>query len=371
MQTIMKKYMKYTLGALALMTLTACGGGGGGEKFSEVTFTTEIQTRAVAPNVLSDFTSGDRMNIYKSEKAQISLDMTTTHQASYSAGVWKGSPAITLDGGETAYFFAAYPYQADADNPLEIPVKVADQVDVLYSGGGVSVSDTDPTGSLSMRHAMAIIAFNIQSYIGGKLEKIELDSEQFPLEGTMRITSGRITATTMGPYTHTCSAALNPKGWTTDHPSVLVIPYTTGSAGLPLHFTIDGKNFDIDLPKSTFSMANKYVYTLIYTEAGLALKSETPEVIDLNAGSEAPAEEAYSHLKVVVNGGTLNVPVLGGTGAYGFVSWGDESRDEYASDLLHSYPGSGPYTLMLDAWNAETVTMMGIKGVTEIDLSKF
>lgn len=367
----MKKYMKYTLGALALMTLTACGGGGGGEKFSEVTFTTEIQTRAVAPNVLSDFTSGDRMNVYKSEKAQISLDLTTAHQAAYNGGVWKGSPAITLNGGETAYFFAAYPYQADADNPMEIPVKVADQVDVLYSGGGVSVTDSDPTGRLSMRHAMAILAFNIQSYIGGKLEKIEIDSEQFPLEGTMRITSGRITPTTMGPYTHTCSAALSPKGWTEDHPSVFMIPYTTSSTGLPLHLTIDGKRFDIDLPKSTFSMAKKYVYTLIYTDAGLALKSDKPEVIDLNAGSAPVAEEQYSHVKVVVNGGTLNVPEVTGTAPYGFVSWGDESREEYASGLVHAYPGSGSYTLMMDLWNCEKITMTGIKGVTEIDLSKF
>ena len=31
----------------------------------------------------------------------------------------------------------------------------------------------------------------------------------------------------------------------------------------------------------------------------------------------------------------------------------------------------GPYTIMMDLWNAETVTMTGIRGVSEIDLSKF
>lgn len=367
----MKNCMKYTMGALALLSLTACGGSEGGSKFSEVTFTTEIQTRATAANVLTDFASGDRMNIYKTEKAQISLDVTTAHQASFSGGVWKGSPAITLNGGETAYFFAAYPYQAAAENPLEIPVKVADQKDVLYSGAGVSVSESSPSGSFKMSHAMAVLAFNIQSYVGGKLQAIELDSEHFPLEGTMRITSGRITATTTGPYTHTCDATLTPQGWTTNHPSVFVIPYTVGSAGLPIHFTIDGKNYDIDLPKTSYAMAKKYVYTLILTDAGLTLKSETPTVIDLSAVMETPAEERYSHVKVVVGYDMVQVPVVTGQNTYGFVYWGDDSRSDYAADLTHSYSTMGPYTIMMDMWNAETVTMTGIRGVSEIDLSKF
>lgn len=367
----MKKYMQYAIGALALISMTACGGGDGGSKFSEVTFTTEIQTRAVAPNVLNDFASGDQMNIYKSEKAQISLDWTTAHQAMYGGGEWKGSPAITMTGGEEAYFFAAYPYVAGATNPNEIPVKTADQIDVLYSGGGVLVTESNPSGRFSMRHAMAIIAFNIQSYVGGKLQQIEFDSEQFPLEGTMRITSGRITATAWGPYTHKCDVALTPKGWTTDHPAVFAIPYAAGKNGLPLHFTIDGKRYDLDLPTASYTMANKYIYTLILTDAGLALKNEKPEVIDLNAAMEAPADELYSHVKVVVKNSTLNVPVVKGASPYGFISWGDDSRESYAADLVHTYPSTGPYTMMMDLWNAETITMTGVKGVQEIDLSKF
>ena len=368
--TVMKNWMKYTIGAFALVALTACGSEGG-SKFSEVTFTTEVATRAVAPNVVSEFASGDRMNIYKTEKAQISLDVTTAHQAVYGGGDWKGSPAITLNGGETAYFFAAYPYQSGADNPLEIPVDVTDQVDVLYSGAGVSVSESSPSGLLTMHHAMSIIAFNIQSYIGGKLQSIEFDSEHFPLAGTMRITSGRITATEMGPYTYTCAKALTPTGWTTDHPGVFAIPYSVGSAGLPLHFTIDGKRFDIDLPKTTFAMAKKYIYTLIYTDAGLLLKDEKPVTIDLNAGSEAPAEEPYSHVKVVVNYDTMTAPAVTGTNVYGYIFWGDDSRQDYVSEQQHSYPGMGPYTMMMDLWNAETFSMTGLKGVSEIDLSKF
>lgn len=368
----MKKYMKYVLGALALVAFTACSNSEGGSKFSEVTFTTTIETRAVAPNVLSDFTSGDRMNIYQTEKAQISLDVTTAHQGTFSSGVWKGSPAITLEGGESAFFFAAYPYVNGADNPLEIPVKVADQVDVLYSGAGVEVSDSSPTGRFAMQHAMAILAFNIQSYIGGKLQSIEFDSEQFPLEGTMRITSGRITPTVYGAYTHTCSKDLNPNGWTTDHPGVFVIPYTPSSTGLPVHLIIDGKSYHIDIPKTTYSMAKKYVYTLVYTDAGLTLKSTTPVVIDLNAGMDAPIAEQYSHIKVVFKGETMHAPVVTGNSLYGFIVWGDESRTEYADNLIHSYPSSDvAYTMMMDLWNAETVTMTGIKGVQEIDLSKF
>ena len=154
------------------------------------------------------------------------------------------------------------------------------------------------------------------------------------------------------------------------HPDVqLSVSCTTRK---PRAGEIDGKSYHIDIPKTTYSMAKKYVYTLVYTDAGLTLKSTTPVVIDLNAGMDAPIEEQYSHMKVVFKGETMHAPVVTGNSLYGFIVWGDESRTEYADNLIHSYPSSDvAYTMMMDLWNAETATMTGIKGVQEIDLSKF
>lgn len=368
----MKKIFTYTICALTALTLTACGGGDGGGKFTEVSFTTEVLSRAAAPNVLSELQSGEQMNIYKTPKATISADAIEVFQATYNGSDWKGTPAITLSGGEEAYFFAAYPYQADADNPLQIPVTTAAQKDVLYSGGGVKATESSPSCALSMRHAMAIIAFNIKSYVGGKLQSIEFDSQQFPLAGTMRITSGRITTTEMGPYTHNCDIALTPNGWNNSHPGVLVIPYTSGSTGLPIHLTIDGKVYDVDLPSISYAMAKKYVYELILSEAGLLLTSPTPTTIDLNAATEATEEGRYGHLKVVFNNDTFNSPKLTGTSVSGYIYWGDETVERYSPTAsTHTYPGVGAYTLRMDVWNAETVTLTGVTGMTELDLSKF
>ncbi|MBQ5718621.1 MAG: fimbrillin family protein [Alistipes sp.] len=368
----MKNIFKYTICALAALTLTACGGGEGGGKFTEVSFTTEVLSRAAAPNVLTELKSGDRMNIYKTDKSTINLDVMEVYQATYNGSDWKGTPAITLDGGETAYFFATYPYSAEAVNPLEIPVTVAAQKDVLYSGGAAKATESAPSCTLSMRHAMAVIAFNIKSYVGGKLQSIQFDSQQFPLEGTMRITSGRITATEMGPYTQKCDVSLTPKGWANEHPGALVIPYTAGSAGLPVHLTIDGKSYDIDLPSMTFAMAKKYIFTLILSEAGLYLTSDKPEIINLDAAIEVAPEEQYSHLKMVVNNDSFCAPKLTGTSPYGYIDWGDETVEEYSAEVgTHSYPGKGTFTVHVDAWNAETVTMTGVTGLTELNLSKF
>ncbi len=366
----MKNYAKYLLGLFALAALTACGGSsdGGGSK-PEVTFKTELITRAES-GLITAFSNGDRMSLYCSEMNSITGANPTIHAATYGDGVWRPAPSITLDKEERRYLFAIYPYDANATDAAAYPVTVASQTDYLFSGTGVMATTEALQPTLRMRHAMATLAFNIRSYVGGKLEAVTIENEDFPIEGTLRVT-GSITPTKFGSYTKNFNTALSQQGFTTDHPSIFVIPHQISTAGLKIKMTISGTAYELLLPATNLTSSKKYVASVLHTAQGVSLAEGELEVIALDEPSDAKGEEVYSVIKVSVSGNGALAPVLTGNDPYGFIYWGDGSKEIYSATAGHGYGAEGTYVVTVDAWNAEEVMLNKLTNVVELDLSKF
>lgn len=366
------KKLQYMLLALPLL-LAACGGSGdGGSSDTFVTFTTEVQTRATAAGVISDFTSGDKMMIYGATSNSVAADDLKAYTASYNGSNWQTNPAVTIQPEAKQYYFAAYPADSEATDPSAYPIDVTKQIDYLYSGTGQRATFESPEVKFEMHHAMAVIAFNIQSYKGGKLTQIKIGNDEFPLTGEMRVASGKITTLTNGVLTQSVNASLTTKGWTTNHPSIFVIPYTIGAEGLPVELTIDGKSYTVTLPAMRLNLAYKYVFSLLFTEQGLVLEADKTETINLLDATEGFTEEPYSYLKITHKNGRMVVPTLTGDKLHGLIYWGNEMQQKYAAETEYQYTGSSaPYTLAIDAWNVTNVTFSNIKGVQEIDFSNF
>ena len=68
---------------------------------------------------------------------------------------------------------------------------------------------------------------------------------------------------------------------------------------------------------------------------------------------------------------TISVPVLFGFTMSGTVYWGDGASAPYASNLSHTYSGSGPYELKIEATGASTASMSNLIGIEKVDLSQF
>lgn len=369
MLTTMKKYSIYLLAAAAGLLATACGGGSDSvDTASEVTFTTEI-TRV---GVLTELADGAQMCLYVAKGSTVSRT-DELHKAVRQSGVWKGSPSVTLQPEEERRLFAIYPFDQNAADPTAYPVTVAAQEDVLFSGAGALVTYQKPAASLKMRHAMAMLAFDIRSYVGGTLQSVTVaDEAAFPTEGTLRVSSGRITETKRGAYTHACNVKLSQGGGTGDAAAFFVIPFTA-KASTQLTLTVDGKAYACSLPAQLYDRGTKYVLHLNLTEAGLTLLEDQTETVSLDEpGSGLPTGEPYSLLRVTHNATDFTVPTVAGTGAYGYIHWGVEGAAErYEAGKKYVYPSAQPYVVAIDLWNATGVQFGSLTGVSEIDFSKF
>lgn len=361
--------MKYLLGLLLIASMTACGSSGGAADLPEVTFTTELISRAES-GVITAFTNGDRMSVYCTETNSISGTTPSIHAATYADGVWRPSPSITVEEEQRVYLFAIYPYDAAATDATAYPVTVASQIDYLYSGTGVGASTQTLTPVLRMRHAMAMLAFNVRSYTGGTLQSVTIESADFPLEGTLRVT-GMITPTKYGNYTKNFNTTLSEKGFTADHPGLFVMPYQMFD-GLKVKMTISGETHELILPSANLTSGKKYVASVVHTAQGLSLADSEWEVIALDEPLPDQGTESYSLLKVGVSGQSALAPVLTDTTEpYGFIYWGDGTKESYSATAGHGYNTAGNYVVTVDAWNAEEVTLNKLTNVTELDLSKF
>ncbi len=368
MVMIMKKLAIYTLGLLMAAVSTSCSsGGGGGESLIEATFTTTV-SRA---DVLTELGDGDQMVVYRNSENSISKGTPTASTLVCQNGVWKGVPSLKLNPNETAYFWAIYPFNAEGDDPTAYPISLADQIDVLYSGNPVKATYEEPEAQLTMRHALAIMSFNLESYTSGKLESITIGGPKFPTAGTMRVASGRITATTYGEYTLNCNATLG--GNLTQN--LFVIPVGSSLVeDVKVTFKVNGKNYECAMPAAAMPSASntQYVHYLTLTENGLILHADRMEKIDLDEEVQAPvSSDRYGQLTVVhSNQSYTTLPQFAGTNVYGYVYWGDGQRAELSAEATYVYQSTAPYTAVFDLWNADQVQFAMMTGIEEIDFSR-
>lgn len=365
----MKKYSIYLFAAAAALLSAACSSGSDSvDTDPEVTFTTEV-TRADVQTALG---SGAQMNVYLSQTGTVVSKTAVLHQGLCTGSTWKGVPPIYLKPKEEQFLFAIWPYAQEATDATKYPVTAAAQTDYLYSGAGVSVSYEKPTAVLKMRHAMAIFAFDVRSYVGGRLSRIEIGGEEFPTAGELRVTSGKITVRETGSYAHTCDLALSEQG-SGDGATFFVIPFELKPAKeVEVKMQVGGKEYSCQLPVREYKGNTKYVFHTNLTEAGLSLLPEQVEEISLDeAAGVQPAGAHYGLLRIKHHAESIVVPEVAGTEPWGMIYWGDGKSEPYASGKSYTYTTPGAQLLSIDLWGADGATFSSLKGIEEIDFSKF
>lgn len=337
-----------------------------GEKV-EVTFTTSVRTRVQREEVVTTLGTGDVLSLYT---APVTATAAYSHaRADCSDGVWRCTPSLLLAPEEEVSLLAAYPRQSGADDPEAFPVRVAAQTDYLYSGAPVRVSYDKPAAALTLRHALCIVAFNIRSQISGELRQIVVDSDRFPLEGTLSVSSGQISVVRSGSYTYTCQKPLSEQGWTTGHPGFFAIPHAAESYRVTLG--VGDERFDVSLPATEFTAGKKYIFQVVLTERGAVLLPEQTEIVTLDADTDPLPDATFGVVGITHTKRRFGAPTFDGASPYGYVYWGDQSSDPYAAEITHDYAGDGPYTIACETWGAEQVRFADLEGIERIDLSEF
>ncbi len=367
------KRLKYYLLSLLTFALAACGEKDAPEiKISELSFTTTVHTRAL-PNVLTELKDGSQMSIFTRSSDYAGLASMT--KAVNNAGMWKADPTIVLEDGITVTLQAVYPYSDNNTSASSIPVDVNSQIDYLYSGSNVTVSKENPTANLTMKHAMSVLAFNIDKngYTGaGKLQEIKLSGSGLYTMGRMNATTGAITGSSNGEFSKSYNTTLQAGGFTNDIPAMFVIPFTSTGDNLQITIKVDDKEYSSFLPQQTISGGNKYLFRMALTERELVIFPDVSEVISLNVTTDQMPVRNLSTLTIQHSNVRMNVPTINGSeGFFGKVYWGDGESQDYATGINHTYKSENSYTIVIESWETEDVVMSNLSGVTEIDLSKF
>lgn len=344
------------------------------EPATEVTFTTTVQTRAVA-NVVTKLEDGDAMNVFMAEETAVeSLQQAKTYKAVCQGGVWKGTPAIEFGGSVKGYLYAVYPYQATSAKMNAVPVEITSQTDYLYSGGGVAVSPNSPKAVLTMKHALSALAFNIKNdnYAGeGKLQQISINGKPVCTSGTLDVSSGTVKGTVSAKYEYACDVNILQDGWEENIPAFFCIPFVSSGSDVTVTFKIDGEDYPCRLPKYGVSGGMKYIFYLSLTEQGLTIFPEQTKQISLNIDSDSMSIPSYSLLKITHDNALFTLPLLKGEGLVGTILWGDGQSEEYGVAAEHSYESAQVHIVTVETWGTEEVSLTNLIGVSEIDLSEF
>lgn len=302
----------------------------------------------------------------------------------YSSSAWSLAPKVALTE-TSAYVYAYYPYNSSVSSGRSIPIDISTNTDYLYGGNPVTASSAHTSVALTMKHALAVLAFNIKrnGYIGnGQLTSVTIRNtagyEIFVTEGTMNCATGTISSSAYGSYTITTNKTINESGWTTDLPMAMVIPFNTLSpSGVEVVFVVDGNEYVVTVPiNKEFLSGQKYVLNLTINSSDLNVDNENITILPWGTDGTVNISDTMTKVRGVgftvgttSSGYVFTVPSIGS--AVGTVSWGDNQSSTYASGLTHTYVSPGTYSGQLSSENAiSTITFKNIDMIEEIDLSQ-
>ncbi len=307
-------------------------------------------------------------------------------KATYNGSAWTLDPQVSLSS-TPAYVFAYYPYSNTVTDGTSVPVEVASQTDYLYSGTAVNASSNNASISLTMKHALCVFQFNVKKdgYIGGSavLTSVKIQNKGgYTLvgsAGTLNISTGVITKSAYEAFTLTSNKTITEAGWDNDRPLAMLMPFQTASTtGAEFVFTVDGKDYTIDVPANMNYLAgNQYVFNLTIKSGSMSLDSSNIQIVpwgnetNVDLGDQVTKVKGLAYtLTTTTAGQSHNAPNVGNLS--GTIDWGDNSaQDSYASGKSHNVAAAGKYNVQLQAEDeVNQVEFSQIELIDEIDLSQ-
>lgn len=323
--------------------------------------------------VINEFTQGHEMSIFVKKTSRIDSEdiFSNVKGTATNNSEWTINPTVAIPDNMSALFiFAVYPF-IDKVDPTAYPINLDQQIDILYSGESVAVSRQTTTARLRMKHALAMMSFDIEasSYSGsGALTGIALDGNAVYSAGTMNVSTGKITKTKQGKVTS--SENFNLKNNSAGTPNFWIIPFSTENEDAILTFTIDGKQYQVNVPPAKMLTGYQYQFHLILTDNGLVIMPEVGE-ISLNVDDDNfHAPEGFGIVKFLTSASSFDFPIFNGENVFGNVASGSESVN-YTLGGTMNLSGSGNKTVTVETWSSTGFEIESLENIESIDISNY
>lgn len=333
--------------------------------------TSEIETKAAK----LEFSASDRMNIYpKTDNKIDAANMLEGVVASFDGTKWEMTPAVKLDDKQTLTFiYAVAPYDEAYTDPAAIPVDLAKQVDLLYSGTAVPASRNTPTVNLRMKHALSLATFNIVpvNFTGaGRLQGASLKGDIVYKTGTMRASTGKLTNGEKGTIETKYDKTVEAGGWKSSLPGMWVMPFNTKTGTANIDFKIDGKTYSLTLPEVEMRQGYQYIFRLVLTDNGLEFDPSKTETLSLSKDEDKDQEfQGYGRMVIKASGSWMYAPTFAGAAVFGTIS-APSLNVPYSFGYKVEGLSAGQ-NVVVESWNTEGFELETLDGVESIDLTKF
>lgn len=350
------------------------GGSGNGVEIGIKTNVT-LNTKTA---LIENLESGHEMNVWIDVTSETGAILSSDQvKATNNGDTWTLSKSVRLDKGQTADVYAVYPYSESNTNREAVPVNVASQEDVLYSGSASYASYTSNVVTLNMKHALSMIAVNIkkEGYKGnGVISKIKISEPSLvALKGTLNVTSGKITPTEFGELAVDVNATIGDGGINGVLPGMWVIPFSSKDhEAVKATITIDGKDYSVELPEVRMSTGWQYVFHAVLTANGLVFVPDATEEYALNKSDDEIGNLAgHGVITFTYSGREFAFPSFSGDNIFGNIKADDGSRANYKIGGSLKLSSDASQKVVVETWNSTGFTLDNIEGIDAIDLSQY
>jgi len=328
--------------------------------------------------LIEDLTDGHQMNVF--------IDVTEESGAPYKnvatkatnkGGTWALDETVRLVKGRTAEVVAIYPWVEGITDYTAYPIDVTTQADVLYSGKGAFASHTSNVVTLNMKHALSMLSINVKTmnYSGqGVISNIKIEQPTLiATKGKLNAGSGKIEATDFGPLSAKVDAAATTDGISGALPGMWVIPFVSKDADpVKATITIDGKDYNVELPEVTMFSGWQYVFQAVLSNNGLVFLPTATEEYALNMTDDEFANlEGFGLLKITFAGSTFEFPVFTGDNVFGNIKAADGSSANYSLGGSLKLSNTSAQAIEIETWGSTGFEISSMEGVEEIDLSQY
>ena len=83
------------------------------------------------------------------------------------------------------------------------------------------------------------------------------------------------------------------------------------------------------------------------------------------------AQPLNQTLSLIFTGKELVIPALIGNGVTGEIDWGDGVKEDYVTNLKHTYGAAGNHTVTIKLAGGSSLEIETVAGMSEIDLTEF
>ena len=236
------------------------------------------ETKAIVTG--TTFPANSEIGLTVAESAKTTYDGQTYNNLLYklSSGSWSSSSKVYLSN-TAGTVYAYYPYSSSVTDITAVPIEASGDKDYMYAKTTATVSNTNPTATLGMAHAMAAVTVKMTkgTYTGaGSVTGLTWQSTSAAKSAKLNAKTGALANITGANEAFDSGLTSTNKTTLAAQSQYLFLVVPAGTSGaLSFTMNMDGQTYTAQSAAVQLKAGYKYNYTLQMNGAQMTVSSVT------------------------------------------------------------------------------------------------